>query len=70
MKVKDLVALLQTLDQERNVYIGGYEGGVDDYAQETLVLTRIQRDVNDKWYYGKHEATRDENKFDDEGYVL
>jgi len=36
-----------------DVVLKGYEGGVDNVVNVKLV--RIKKDVNDEWYYGKHE---------------
>jgi hypothetical protein len=35
------------------VVVSGYEGGVNDLNQINYLA--VHRDVNDAWYYGKHE---------------
>jgi hypothetical protein len=60
MKVKDLIAVLQTYDPELMVVRSGYEGGVDEimgHDKETIALN-----VNAEWYYGPHEVVVDEDQ--------
>lgn len=58
MKIKELTDKLQKLDGELNVYISGYEGGIND-------MTDIREDVavalncNSAWHYGAHEEITD-----------
>jgi hypothetical protein len=35
-----------------NVVVKGYEDGVDDVIEVTLL--QIRRDVHEEWYYGRH----------------
>ena len=53
MKVKDLIAHLQTFDPELEVMIDGYEGGIENITEVEMV--QVALDVNQSWYYGKHE---------------
>ena len=53
MKVKDLIAQLQTLDPEMLVLGPGYEGGLVEVDQVRTVV--ISLNVNTEWYYGPHE---------------
>lgn len=54
MKVHELIALLQTFNQDAAVIIDGYEGcGVDDVKSVSSKF--IERDVNDEGYLGPHE---------------
>lgn len=57
MKVKDLISLLSQLPAEADVVIEGYEGGVDDVVKVEIV--KIKKDVNSKWYYGRHVIDED-----------
>ncbi len=60
MKVKDLIAVLQTYDPDLMVVRAGYEGGVDEimgHDKETIALN-----VNAEWYYGPHEVVADEDQ--------
>lgn len=52
MKVKELISLLSQMPADADVVVKGYEGGVDDVTDVTLV--RILRDVHKEWYYGRH----------------
>lgn len=54
MKVKELIELLSQLDPELMVVVAGYEGGVDEIKK--YKLCNIELNVNDDWYYGKHEV--------------
>ncbi len=53
MKVKELIETLSQLDPELMVAIIGYEGGVDEVSR--YELCDVELNVNDDWYYGKHE---------------
>ncbi len=56
MKIKDLIAKLQELDQELLVVVDGYEGGVTE--QITIRKVKIDLNVNQEWYYGEHEESQ------------
>jgi len=59
MKVKELIQILQELDQEALVVVSGYEGGVNE--SNAVEYCTIALDVNpDKWYYGRHEIISDD----------
>ena len=53
MKVKDLIQQLSKLDQDLEVFVEGYEGGLD--RADIGEIKDIALDVNSDWYYGKHE---------------
>ena len=55
MTVKQLIQELSKIeDQDLRVMTSGYEGGFNDL--ETISNpTHMALDVNDEWYYGKHE---------------
>lgn len=53
MKVKDLIAVLQTLDPELMVVADGYEGGLSEVSE--VVTTDISLNIHSEWYYGPHE---------------
>lgn len=57
MKVVDLLALLTQMPSEADVVVKGYEGGLDDVVNVSLV--KIKKNVNDEWYYGKHAIDED-----------
>ena len=60
MKVKDLIEALQKLPQDLMVVRDGYEGGlteINNVETEHIVLN-----VNEEWYYGKHEIADDEDE--------
>jgi len=52
MKVNELIALLSQMPADADVVVEGYEEGVDDVVDITLV--QIRRSVHKEWYYGKH----------------
>jgi hypothetical protein len=63
MTIRDLIGKLQTFDPNLPVMVDGYEGGVDtpgDIYQAPIILN-----VNDKWYYGKHEILTKPFSYDD-----
>lgn len=60
MKVKDLIAQLQTYDPDIMVVVSGYEGGVEEAwgtSEHTIALN-----VNEDWYYGSHELINEEDR--------
>ena len=62
MTVKELIEQLQTLDQDSRVFVRGYEAGYDDV--NSVKTTQIVLNVNNVWYYGKHDTLERENKRD------
>ena len=52
MRVNELIALLSQMPADADVVVKGYEEGVDDVVDVTLV--QIRRNVHTEWYYGKH----------------
>jgi len=60
MTVKQLTAILSTIkDQDTLVMVNGYEGGYNDVDTINPEPIDVALDVNDKWYYGKHEKVDD-----------
>ena len=66
MTVRELIESLSKIeDQEVRVMTGGYEGGVDDMVigngidNNTPSIQYVALDVNEEWYYGKHERVDD-----------
>ena len=60
MTVKQLIKILQQIqDQEIRVMVRGYERGYDDVMNINPAPIDIALDVNDKWYYGRHESIED-----------
>ena len=63
MTVKELIeALSQIKDQDLKVMVKGYEGGVSDAIvstneSNTPEIYTVERNVNQEWYYGRHEVT-------------
>ena len=53
MKVSELIAKLQELDQDKMIVIRGYEAGCD--FPSSLAKVTIELNVNTKWYYGSHD---------------
>ena len=69
MRVRELIESLSKIeDQEVRVMVNGYEGGVNDMVigngieDNTPAIQYVALDVNDEWYYGKHE--RVDNMYD------
>ncbi len=60
MKVKELIEALSQLDPELMVVVAGYEGGVNEVSD--YGLCDIELNVNDEWYYGKHEMLAEGDK--------
>jgi hypothetical protein len=69
MKVKELIELLKTKDQELRVVTNGYEGGYCDL--EEVGEVNLKLNVNTAWYYGPHDYVMGEDKpYDEKAYVL
>jgi hypothetical protein len=62
MTVKELIEQLQTLDQDSRVFVRGYEAGYDDI--NSVKTAQIVLNVNNVWYYGKHDTLERENRRD------
>ena len=60
MKVKELIEVLSQLDSELMVVVAGYEGGVNEVDKSELC--DIELNVNNEWYYGKHEMLAEGDK--------
>ncbi len=73
MTVKELIESLSKIeDQNIRVMVRGYEGGVDDIIigngidNNTIVIPAIVNvalDVNEEWYYGRHEVQNFDHEY-------
>jgi hypothetical protein len=77
MTVKQLIEKLSQIeDQDLRVMVKGYEGGYDDLVigngdqDNTPVIIKIALDVNDEWYYGRHERIENIYQRDLENYTI
>jgi len=52
--------VLSQLASELLVVVAGYEGGVNEVDKSELC--DIELNVNDEWYYGKHEMLAEGDK--------
>lgn len=60
MTVKQLIQKLSTIkDQDIKVMVKGYEGGYNDIDNIIPQPIDVALDVNDQWYYGRHEKVDD-----------
>lgn len=61
MTVGELIERLSKIeDKEIRVMVRGYEGGIDDIViDNTPAIEYVALDVNEEWYYGKHERVDD-----------
>jgi hypothetical protein len=57
MNVKQLIEQLQQFDPEAMAVVAGYEGGYDEISDAGAI--RLNLNVNNEWYYGKHEIDND-----------
>ena len=60
MKIKELIKELQELDGDLNVFVSGYEGGVN-HAGSIGKPVIVALNVNDEWYYGSHEVVDEDS---------
>jgi len=64
MRIKQLIDILSKHNLEDEVYIEGYEGGVDEVYSVHNVS--VAANINTEWYYGKHEVIeKDGEKMND-----
>ena len=60
MTVRELIEILSKIeDQEVRVMVRGYERGVKYIDNNTPAIIHVALDVNDEWYYGRHERVDD-----------
>ena len=61
MTVRELIESLSKIeDQKVRVMVRGYKRGIDDIViDNTPAIEYVALDVNEKWYYGKHERVDD-----------
>ena len=55
MKVKQLVKYLQRYPEDTDIFIKGYEGGVDSVNSISRINVNLYE--HSEWYYGQHETT-------------
>lgn len=55
MKIHQLIEILLHHNQDLDVTVDGYEGGIHDLQVENIRLVDLMVNVNDEWYYGEHE---------------
>lgn len=53
MKVSELINRLSDLNQDAEVVVNGYEGGVK--SAKYIDRGILSRNVNTSWWYGEHE---------------
>mgnify|MGYP001618136491 CR=1 FL=1 len=78
MKVKELIAVLKKLDQDKDIMVPGYEGGFEDV--EEVIKTHVVKNVTDNkkhWWLGPHVAAEEhllsglnDNKHKEEVYLI
>ena len=70
MTVRELIEVLSKIeDQEVRVMVKGYERGVDDIEDRIPEIVNVALDVNEKWYYGRHEVEYYDNNFKDKEVI-
>ena len=50
--------------------VRGYERGVKDIEDNTPAIIKIALDVNDEWYYGRHERIENIYQRDLKNYTI
>lgn len=70
MTIKQLIKILsQIQDQETRVMVKGYEGGVEDIQDNIPAIVNVALNVNDEWYYGRHEVQNFDHQYKDKQIV-
>ena len=65
MTVEQLIEALRTYPPDLRVVVDGYEGGCDDLEHESLLLRDLRLNVNERWYYGRHEEAYEGDHYED-----
>jgi hypothetical protein len=60
MKVKELINLLYQQNPEHEVFLSGYEGGVNEVKD--IYPCKVLLNYNTVWYMGKHEIFENDGK--------
>ena len=70
MTVKQLIEILSSIeDQNTRVLVKGYEGGVEDISDNIPAIENIALDVNEEWYYGRHEIHNFDHEYKDKQII-
>ena len=68
MTVRELIDKLKTLEQDRTIYVDGYEYG---YCDVTRIDTDwVVRDVNNQSWCGPHDSSRGDDRCGVESYII
>ncbi len=72
MTVQQLIDKLNTIDDKDNIVVmtRGYERGFDDINDTIPEPITMALNVNNKWYYGKHEKVADVYNKDLDRYTI
>ena len=71
MTVRELIESLSKIeDKEIRVMVRGYERGVKDIEDNTPAIIHVALDVNEEWYYGRHERVDDIDPSSDSEYHI
>ena len=70
MTVQQVIALLATYPPDLRVVVNGYENGFDDVESERVSVTRIELDVGEDWWDGRHAAAIDRGSEEHSGRVV
>ena len=57
MTIAELIQTLSHFDPAIPVVVRGYEGGYNDVS--VIEPLFVQRNVNEKWYYGAHDCVKE-----------
>jgi len=71
LTVRELRDLLEQYPDDMQVYIAGYEYGLDELSAQCISVSPVKRDVNEDWWWcGPHERTYGNEDFDDKGLII
>ena len=70
MTVQQVIALLATYPPDLRVVVNGYENGFDDVESERVSVTRIELNVGEDWWEGRHAAAMDRGSEEHSGRVV
>lgn len=68
MVVKELIEILKQHDENMEVFVEGYEAGVE--SLESITVEKIKKNVCERGIYGEHKIDRYGDEYDVIGLLI
>jgi hypothetical protein len=59
MTVKEMRALLKNFPEDMRLVSDGYNYGYDDISELAIIKVKLDTNVGEEWYGGRHRIARD-----------